>query len=106
MNATNNEPITPQIIPNIRTNINSWSIQFTYYPLYRYEALDKKLVWFTPSCSLISLSIRMATVAARTAFQRLLAVNVTALTSIAYRTPPRGAPKVHVTPTATAAVRN
>ena len=39
-------------------------------------------------------------------FHRLETVNEEVLTSIAKSTPPIGAPNVHVTPTATAAVRN
>ena len=39
-------------------------------------------------------------------FHRLFTVNVELLTSTAKRTPPIGAPKVQVTPTATAAVIN
>ena len=52
------------------------------------------------------LNTRTVTVEAKNAFHRFETVNVEVLTSIANNTPPIGAPNVHVTPTATAAVRN
>lgn len=52
------------------------------------------------------LKQRTVTVDAKKDFQRLDTVKVEVLTSMAKSTPPIGAPKVQVTPTATAAVRN
>jgi hypothetical protein len=43
---------------------------------------------------------------AKKAFHKFDTVKVEVLTSMAKSTPPIGAPKVHVTPTATAAVKN
>ena len=52
------------------------------------------------------LKQRTVMVEAKKDFQRLLTEKEVELTSIAKRTPPIGAPKVQVTPTATAAVKN
>ena len=52
------------------------------------------------------LKHKTVTVEAKKDFHRFDTVKVEVLTSIAKSTPPIGAPKVQVTPTATAAVRN
>jgi hypothetical protein len=52
------------------------------------------------------LKIRTVIVDAKNAFHKFYTLKFEALTSIAKRTPPIGAPKVLVTPTATAAVKN
>jgi len=52
------------------------------------------------------LKQRTVIVDAKKDFQRLLTEKEVELTSMANSTPPIGAPKVQVTPTATAAVKN
>tara|TARA_B110000285_G_C15117855_1_gene615247 strand:+ start:1853 stop:2047 length:195 start_codon:yes stop_codon:yes gene_type:complete len=52
------------------------------------------------------LKQRTVIVEAKKDFQRLFTEKDVELTSIANNTPPIGAPKVQVTPTATAAVKN
>ena len=52
------------------------------------------------------LKHKTVTVEAKNDFHKLETVNEVELTSIANSTPPIGAPNVHVTPTATAAVKN
>lgn len=53
-----------------------------------------------------ALKHNTVTVEAKKLFQRFETVNDVVLTSMEKSTPPIGAPKVHVTPTATAAVKN
>lgn len=53
-----------------------------------------------------NLKQRTVIVEAKKDFQRLFTEKEVELTSIANSTPPIGAPKVQVTPTATAAVKN
>jgi len=53
-----------------------------------------------------ALKHKTVIVDAKNAFHKFWTVKLEVLTSIANKTPPMGAPKVQVTPTATAAVRN
>ena len=52
------------------------------------------------------MKIITVTVEAKNDFHKLETVNVDVLTSIANNTPPIGAPKAHVVPTAIAEVKN